>query len=67
MKQEFNLKDSTKQISAQLLDAMYLLDVLSELSDGEGKIDTIIKIIHQNIKGAFKQNEKFRRIILYGE
>ncbi len=55
MKRQKTLAQMSKQISNNLLESIYLLDILRDIVGGEAKQDTLILKIKQNIKASFKQ------------
>ena len=63
MKYNNNLKSLTGSVAGNLLDSMYLLDVLSVLIDGEAKMETLRVVIYKKIKSAFENIEKCRKHI----
>lgn len=51
-----------KDVSAELLDVIYLLKILEELFDGDGKITTLLKVLINKTQSAFKKNEDCRKL-----
>ena len=62
-KNKRNLEYYTKNISGKILDTLYLAEILEDLIDGEKKSYILIKSIEQNLKAAFNQIEKCRKVI----
>ena len=48
-----------KEVSVELLDVIYLLKILEELFDGDGKITTLLKVLINKTQSAFKKNEDY--------
>ena len=63
MKRKFTLSQANKQIANKLLESMYLLEIFEELIEGDGKLDTLLSAIKQNIKFSFDYIHKCRKII----
>jgi len=63
MKQK-SIKYLHKNISSKLLESMYLVDVLEDLADGEGKTGTVLGIIKRDLKSAFYKVESCREVLL---
>ena len=63
MQKDEELEYLAKSISSNLLESKYILDVLYEIADGDGKFETLFKILKKNIKISFDNIEKFRQII----
>lgn len=61
--ENFNLIELTTKISRELLDSIYIIDIIYEISDGDGKIGTLLSILKNNITSAFDETEKCRKII----
>jgi hypothetical protein len=57
------IENITEEISGKLLDSIRLLEIFYELNDGEGKTDTLLRIIIAKIKYAFFKIEKCRKFI----
>lgn len=53
-----------QQIAAEkLLDSMYLLQILYEILESEGKFSTLLNVIRKNVKFAFHEIEKCRKLL----
>ena len=63
MKKQKTLFQMNRQISEKLLEAIYLLDILRDIAEGEAKQDTLILKIKQNIKSSFDQILLCRKIL----
>lgn len=63
MQKDEELEYLAKSISSNLLESKYILDVLYEIADGDGKFETLFKILKKNIKISFDNIEKCRQII----
>ena len=63
MKKQKTLFQINRQISEKLLEAIYLLDILRDITEGEAKQDTLILKIKQNIKSSFDQILPSRKIL----
>ena len=63
MKKYNNLSQRSQQISAKLLKSLYLLGIFEDIIEGEGKLETLLKIIRKNIKFSFNEIENCRKII----
>ncbi|MBO6271934.1 hypothetical protein J6O48_04045 [bacterium] len=63
MEKESNLAELTKYASDKLLESVYLIDALEELTDIDPKCGTIISIIKNNINFAFDNIEQCRNKI----
>ncbi len=63
MQKDEELEYLAKSISSNLLESKYILDVLYEITEGEGKFETLFNILKKNIKTSFDNIEKFRQII----
>ena len=63
MKNQKNLKTLSSEISNQLIDVIYLLDTLEELTDNSGKEEVVIRTAKNKIKKSFYINEMCRKII----
>ena len=64
---EKTLAQRSSEISGKLLDSIYLIEILKELNDGEGKIGTLLETICENINYAFKEIEECRSLISISE
>lgn len=53
-----NFKKHNRKISQKLLESIYLAEALEELLECYAKEAAILKVINNNIKIAFKENEK---------
>lgn len=67
MEEQQNLKELSEEISSKLLDSMRLIEILSELNDGEAKQETLLDIIRKNTTCAFKNTETIRKMISHAE
>ncbi len=63
MENRTELAYKSQNISGKLLKSIYLLEVLEDLSEGEAKEGTLINILQEDIKSAFKDVENCRKII----
>jgi len=63
MKQK-KLEHHYENISSKLLESIYLVDVLEDLADGEGKTGTVLGIIKRDLKSAFYKVESCREVLL---
>ena len=63
MEDRTELAYKSQNISDKLLKSIYLLEVLEDLSEGEAKEGTLINILQEDIKSAFKEVENYRKII----
>lgn len=48
--------------SEKLVDSIYLLQILYDISDEEGKISTLLNVIRKKVKYAFLEIEKCRKM-----
>ena len=60
---KIKLNEYQKNIAKELVDILYLLQVLEHISDGEGKTSTLLNIIIKKTKFAFKNVEECRKIL----
>ncbi len=52
------------QIAAEkLVDTIYLLQILYDILDGEGKTSTLLNVIRKNVKYVFHEIEKCREVL----
>ena len=58
-----NLAELSKSISGKLLDSLNLLNTLKDITDGEAKQTTLLTIVQNNIKSAFNEIERCRKMI----
>ena len=66
-KKEQNIAQLSKNISRKLIESMYFLEIMSDIIEGEGKLDTIIKHLRLNMKSAFSMIEQCRNKICIAE
>ena len=57
------LTEYQKNIAKELIDMLYLLQILEDILDGEGKASTLVSIIRKKTKFAFDKIEKCRNIL----
>ena len=60
---EENIEILLKGVSNNLIETEYVLDILYQISDGDGKIETLLNLIGNNTKTSFKNIEFCRKII----
>ena len=53
----------SRNIAGRLLEALYILDIMEALIEGDGKSEILIKMLRHNIKPAFDEIEECRRRI----
>ena len=63
MKKQKNLATRNKEISSNIMEAIYLTDALSELTEYEGKTSVLIRAIKKHLTHAFKEIETCRKIV----
>jgi|GEM_PF-4225467 len=51
----------SRNIAGRLLEALYILDIMETLAEGDGKSEILIKMLKHNIKPAFDEIEECRR------
>ncbi len=51
------------KISRELLNSKYILEILQEIIDGDGKIGTLTVILRKNLLSCFDNIEKCREFI----
>ena len=55
MENEKSLATMNQQVSAKLLESMYLLDILEDLLEGNAKESIILSLVIKNIKFSFDE------------
>lgn len=63
MTKERNLARLTSEISHLLLESIYLIEILEDVLDGDGKTSTLLNEISKKTKKAFNNNEDCRQFI----
>jgi len=58
-----NLAEINKDISLRLLDSVCILEILEDMFDGERKESFLIDTAKKNLRKAFEDIEKCRKII----
>ncbi len=56
------LEENSKQASQNILESMWLLDALDELTQDDPRLSTIISVIKTKLKTAFDKIESSREI-----
>ncbi|MCR5266400.1 MAG: hypothetical protein K6E29_07390 [Cyanobacteria bacterium RUI128] len=60
---KITLEENSKQASQNILESMWLLDALDELTQDDPKLSTIISVTKTKLKTAFDKIESSREII----
>ncbi len=63
MENEKSLATMNQQVSAKLLESMYLLDILEDLLEGNAKESIILSLVIKNIEFSFDEISECRKII----
>lgn len=63
MKNKFNLKTSQRHIASSLLQTIYIIDILEEIADGDGKMTAMLNYIRKNVRFSFNETEKCRKLL----
>ena len=51
----------SRNIAGRLLEALYILEIMEALAEGDGKSEILIKMLRRSIKPAFDEIEECRR------
>lgn len=63
MNNKQSLSKLSRNISRKLLDSIYLLEIMEELTDGKAKEGTLLDIVQNKIHTAFNDIEQCRKIL----
>ena len=63
MTEQKTLAEKSGSISDKLLNSIYLVEILSDIVDGEAHEATLLEIVRQNLKSAFQEVEECRELI----
>ena len=63
MKKHKNLAKMSEDISAELIDSIYLLRIMEELLQSNGQLCVLLKTIKGKTTSAFYKTEKYRKLI----
>ena len=63
MEETKNLAELCRDISNELVEALSVVNILYEISDGDSKQEILLKIINKNIRLSFENIEKCRSMI----
>ena len=63
MSKKKNLKILSQEISNNLIDVIYLAEILEDFADNLGKEEIVIRILKSKVKNSFYAIEKCRKMI----
>jgi hypothetical protein len=65
MKKGKNLKILSTEISNNLIDTIYLVEILEDFLNYSGKEEILVRILKKKIKSSFYKIEKCRKMISF--
>ena len=65
MENSKNLEELSAEISSKLVDSLAIIDILSDIFEGNYKEDTLLCFLKNNVKSAFTLIEQSRSMISF--